>query len=375
MAPVLGLGALLALLGVLEVSMAQPKVLHSLRYLHVGVTEPSPGIPQFMALGYVDGIPITRYDSERGRVEPLTPWMAAGAEPGYWDRQTQINEENRLTDAENLERARARYNWSGGLHTQQWVSGCDLLSDGSVRGSYRDGFDGRDFISFELGSRSFVAADGSAQPTKRKWEHDGIVAERLTHYLENSCPEWLRKFVGYGREALERKDPPDVHVSGKEEHGILTLSCRAYGFYPGMIGINWLKGDEVRDQETEWGGIVPNSDGTFHSWARIEALPGEREQYRCRVEHAGMPEPGIFAWEPESIWNSSPVLVAVSVIAAIIIIIGLVAVGVWKLRSGKREGNGYNPAPTSESQQRVWIQILWAGIPGWMPGFQRGMGA
>ncbi|XP_064496426.1 class I histocompatibility antigen, F10 alpha chain-like isoform X3 [Pseudopipra pipra] len=346
MAPVLGLGALLALLGVLEVSMAQPKVLHSLRYLHVGVTEPSPGIPQFMALGYVDGIPITRYDSERGRVEPLTPWMAAGAEPGYWDRQTQINEENRLTDAENLERARARYNWSGGLHTQQWVSGCDLLSDGSVRGSYRDGFDGRDFISFELGSRSFVAADGSAQPTKRKWEHDGIVAERLTHYLENSCPEWLRKFVGYGREALERKDPPDVHVSGKEEHGILTLSCRAYGFYPGMIGINWLKGDEVRDQETEWGGIVPNSDGTFHSWARIEALPGEREQYRCRVEHAGMPEPGIFAWEPESIWNSSPVLVAVSVIAAIIIIIGLVAVGVWKLRSGKREGNGYDPAPT-----------------------------
>ncbi|XP_027562751.1 class I histocompatibility antigen, F10 alpha chain-like, partial [Neopelma chrysocephalum] len=132
-------------------------------------------------------------------------------------------------------------------------------------------------------------------------------------------------------------DPPDVHVSGKEEHGILTLSCHTYGFYPGMIGINWLKGDEVRDQETEWGGIVPNSDGTFQSWARIEALPGEQEQYRCRVEHAGMPEPGIFAWEPESVWNSIPVLVAVSVIAAIIII-GLLGVGVWKLRCGKREG-------------------------------------
>ncbi|XP_027528428.1 class I histocompatibility antigen, F10 alpha chain-like isoform X2 [Neopelma chrysocephalum] len=163
------------------------------------------------------------------------------------------------------------------------------------------------------------------------------MVEELTNLLEHTCLEVLRKHVWYGQEALERKEPPDVHVSGKVEHGILTLSCRVYGFYPGIIGINWLKGDEIRDQETEWGGIVPNSDGTFHSWARIEALPGQREQYRCRVEHAGMPEPGIFVWEPESGWNSTPVLVAVSVIAAIIIIIiiGLILMrfGVWKLRS------------------------------------------
>ncbi|NXU92745.1 HA1F protein, partial [Xiphorhynchus elegans] len=115
-----------------------------------------------------------------------------------------------------------------GLHTLQRVSGCDLLSDGSVRGSRRYGYDGRDFLSFELGSKSFVAADGAAQVTKRRWEHEGIEVERLTNYLENICPEWLQKYVGYGQEVLERKDPPDVHVSGKVEHGILTLSCHAY---------------------------------------------------------------------------------------------------------------------------------------------------
>uniref|UniRef100_A0A8C3NU85 Ig-like domain-containing protein n=1 Tax=Cyanoderma ruficeps TaxID=181631 RepID=A0A8C3NU85_9PASS len=81
-----------------------------------------------------------------------------------------------------------------------------------------------------------------------------------------------------------------------DEHGTLILSCHAYGFYPKAIAVNWMKGDEIWDQETEWGGVVPNSDGTFHTWARIEALPEEREQYRCRVEHPGMPEPGIFAW-------------------------------------------------------------------------------
>ncbi|XP_064496430.1 class I histocompatibility antigen, F10 alpha chain-like isoform X2 [Pseudopipra pipra] len=372
MAPALGLGALLALLGVLAVSGGQPKVLHSLRFLSVAMSEPGLGVPQYVAVGYLDRTPFQRYDSERGRAEPQTPWMAAGAEPGYWDGQTQIHRGNQHVAITNVEMLRGRYNQSGGLHTLQRVCGCDLLSNGSINRTLRYGYDGRDFISFDLGSGSFVAADGAAQITQRRWKSEGY--EALQHELAQSCVEELQKYIRCGQEALERKDPPDVHVSGKEEHGILTLSCHAYGFYPGMIGINWLKGDEVRDQETEWGGIVPNSDGTFHSWARIEALPGEREQYRCRVEHAGMPEPGIFAWEPESVWNFSPVLVAVSVIAAIIIIIGLVGVGVWKLRSGKREGNGYDPAPTSESQQRVWIQILWAGIPGWMPGFQRGMG-
>ncbi|NWU05827.1 HA1F protein, partial [Cephalopterus ornatus] len=271
-------------------------VVHSLRYLRVVVSEPGPGLPRYVGVGFVDGTPFARCDSERGRVEPQTLWVEAGAEPGYWDTETWLSERYRRWEAAHLERLQSWYNQSGGLHTLQVVSGCDLLSNGSVRGPYRQGYDGRDFISFDLGSRSFMAADGAARLTKRRWESDGITVEELTNSLEHTCLEVLQKHVRYGWEALERKEPPTVHVSGKEEHGIVTLSCHAYGFYPGIIGINWMKGDEIWDQETEWGGILPNSDGTFHSWARIEALPGEREQYRCRVEHPGMLEPGIFAW-------------------------------------------------------------------------------
>ncbi|NXG10329.1 HMR1 protein, partial [Sakesphorus luctuosus] len=75
----------------------------SLRYQRVAVSEPSPGVPQFMAMGFLDGIPITRYDSERGRAQPQTPWMENGAEPGYWDRQTQIYKRNQPVAATNLE--------------------------------------------------------------------------------------------------------------------------------------------------------------------------------------------------------------------------------------------------------------------------------
>ncbi|NXM77001.1 HA1F protein, partial [Serilophus lunatus] len=115
-----------------------------------------------------------------------------------------------------------------GLHTVQMVYGCDLLANGSVRGITRYGYDSWDFLSFDWGSRSFVAADGAAQVTKMNWEDDEIYMEQWTNYLGQICPEWLRKYVGYGQEALERKEPPNVHVSVRKEHGILTLSCHAY---------------------------------------------------------------------------------------------------------------------------------------------------
>ncbi|XP_059347020.1 class I histocompatibility antigen, F10 alpha chain-like isoform X5 [Ammospiza nelsoni] len=352
MAAALGLGLLLGLLGD---PGGATKVLHSLHYLEVAVSEPSPGIPQYMDIGFVDGIPFTRYDSERGWAEPLTEWVKDGVDPEYWDRETQIAVRRQHVNARNLETLRERYNQSGGLHTVLRLYGCELLSDGSVRGSFRDGYDGRDFISFDLESGRFVAADNAAEITRRRWEQDGNEVERWTSYLKHVCPEWLQKYVRYGQKELEHKEPPDVHVSGREEHGTLILSCHAYGFYPNTIAVSWMKGGETLDQETEWGGIVPNSDGTFHTWARIEALPEEREQYRCRVEHPGMPEPGIFAWEPTSGGNLT-VVVAVSVIAAILILVLIVLIGfsVWKLQSGNtrdggREGTRIHPAPFWES--------------------------
>ncbi|XP_057244832.1 class I histocompatibility antigen, F10 alpha chain-like isoform X2 [Malurus melanocephalus] len=317
-----------------------PPVLHSLRYRGVAVSEPGPGVPQFMVMGYLDGIPFVRYDSERGRMEPLTPWMKDGPEPGYWDRETRIAEGHQHLAIGNLEMLRGWYNQSRGLHTLQWVSGCDLLSDGSVRGFRRDGYDGRDFLSFDPGSKSFVAADSAAQVTTRRWNGDNNYIDYRMDDVEYTCREWLLKFVKYRKEELERKEPPDVHVSGKEEYGILTLFCHVYGFYPRTIAVSWMKGDEIRDQETQWGGIVPNSDGTFHTWARIEARPEEREQYRCRVEHPGMPEPGIFAWEPKSSVNLT-LVVTLSLIAVIAVI--AIGFGLWKLQSGRRQHSGYSP--------------------------------
>ncbi|KAM6106919.1 class I histocompatibility antigen, F10 alpha chain-like [Phoenicopterus ruber ruber] len=333
----LGLGLLL--LGLLGGAASGP---HSLRYFYVAVSEPSPGVPQFVVVGYVDGNPIMRYDSEMRRAVSRAGWMAANLDQQYWDSETQISQSYQQIDRVNLETVRGRYNQSGRAQTRQRMYGCDLLEDGSTRGFYQHAYDGKDFVALDMDTMTFTAADEAAQITKRKWEADGTVAERQKHYLENTCIKALRKYVSYGRAVLERKDPPAVRVSGKEAHGILTLYCRAYGFYPRPITISWLKDGEVRDQETEWGSTAPNGDGTYYTWASIEALPEEKDKYRCRVEHASLPEPRFFVWEPES--NLFAIVLGVA--AAILVVIAITAgVAIWKYKSGKK---GYNTAPSKD---------------------------
>ncbi|NWS50938.1 HA1F protein, partial [Probosciger aterrimus] len=112
-----------------------------------------------------------------------------------------------------------------GAHTLQRMYGCDLLDNGSTTGYDQIAYDGKDFIAFNIDAMTFIAADKAAQLTKKKWEHGG----NDTEHWKNICVEWLKKYVRYGQLMLERRVPPTIRVSGKEEEdGILTLTCRAY---------------------------------------------------------------------------------------------------------------------------------------------------
>ncbi|NWQ84930.1 HA1F protein, partial [Columbina picui] len=75
----------------------------SLRYFHIAVSEPSPGLPEFVALGYVDGNLISRYDSDTGTAVPRADWMAANLDEQYWDTETQIGRGNQQMYRVSLE--------------------------------------------------------------------------------------------------------------------------------------------------------------------------------------------------------------------------------------------------------------------------------
>ncbi|XP_042311546.1 major histocompatibility complex class I-related gene protein-like isoform X2 [Sceloporus undulatus] len=276
---------------------------HFYRITYMGVSQPNQELPQFIAVGYADDQPIARYDSGTEKIVPQVPWMKKAVEedPKYYNWYTQILQHDEYNFRGDLVTLRNRYNQSEGFHTVQMMIVCEVRDDGSKGGHWRYGYDGRDFLSFDMETLAWMAPDMQAQVIKRMWEKGGKLVRRFKAFLEETCAEWMQKDLDYGKERLLRKETPTVKVMRKPEYDSMeTLICQAYGFYPQEIDITWTKDDEVWVQDTFHGVLAPNSDGTYRTWLGIKIDPKERDHYRCRVEHDGLLEPLELAWkEPE----------------------------------------------------------------------------
>ncbi|KAM6471826.1 uncharacterized protein PHA67_002265 isoform 7-T7 [Liasis olivaceus] len=268
---------------------------HSLKYFCTAVSEPSQGLPQFVALGYLDDQVFAYYDSDSRKEQPQVSWMekVGKEDPQLWDTQSKgarFIEENLRAD---MEAVRTLYNHSEGLHTRQWMGGCELQGDGSKGGFLRYGYDGRTFISFDKETLTWVASDPQAEIIKREWDAIPECNQGWKIFLEEECFEWLERFLSYGKETLLRTEAPVVTVSSRTEadDGMETHVCRVDGFYPKEINASWRRDGEVWLQDTFRGSVASNADGTYHYWLSIQIDPQEKDHYRCHVEHDGLREP------------------------------------------------------------------------------------
>ncbi|XP_053152614.1 class I histocompatibility antigen, F10 alpha chain-like isoform X2 [Hemicordylus capensis] len=293
----------------------------------MSVWEPGHRLPQFIAVGYVDGQPFVHYDSNTRKKLPLVPWIekVVKDDPEYWDTQTQILLGNELAFRDALTKLQARYNQSGGLHTLQFMYGCELSKDGHKGGYQQDAYDGRDFLSFDKETRTWTAADAAAEMTKRKREAEPGYAQGYKEYLEEECIEWLQKYLDYGKETLLRRERPTVKVTRKAgSDGMETHICRAHGFYPKEIDIDWMKDGKVWTEDT-FLGQGPNSDGTYHSWLSVEMDPKDRGHYRCCIRHDSLEEPVDFVWEDSASLPVGAIVGAIlAVAAAVLLVTGIV---------------------------------------------------
>ena len=93
---------------------------------------------------------------------------------------------------------------STGVHTLQQMYGCELDDNGFIRGFWLYGYDGEDYISMNLTTETWTAANDKAVITKQRLESEDW-APQVKDYLETECTDWLLKYVEYGRSTLERK--------------------------------------------------------------------------------------------------------------------------------------------------------------------------
>ncbi|XP_073202170.1 class I histocompatibility antigen, F10 alpha chain-like isoform X4 [Lepidochelys kempii] len=349
---------LLLLLGAAALPGARSR-LHSTRIYNTVVSEPGPGLPWYSAVGYVDDQLFVDYTSEKRRVEPHTEWMARNVDPQHWDEQTWRARRWQAWFNASLNALRELYNHNKGFHIIQTIYGCDLREDNVIQGFYQDSYDGRDFLTFDKETMTWVAADIGAQITKKRWDVEIGDNQRWKRYLEEECIPWLRSSLEYGKETLQRKVRPTARVSDRSSHdGLTTLSCTVRGFYPRDITVTWLKNGETRQQETYSEGILPSGDGTYQTWVKMEIDPKIKARYSCHVEHESLLEPLSVSWEP----NNNLIPVVAGVITAVVLIGVIIGVVIWKKKRPGKKRDGYTVAsaenPVGRSEEKRFPEVM-----------------
>uniref|UniRef100_A0A3B4DL88 Ig-like domain-containing protein n=1 Tax=Pygocentrus nattereri TaxID=42514 RepID=A0A3B4DL88_PYGNA len=162
--------------------------------------------------------------------------------------------------------------------------GCELHDDGTIKGYDQYGYDGEDFVSLDLKTETWTAANAKAVITKHKWEGTAWSVQDKA-YLENTCIEWLQKYVEYGRSTLERKGTNNHHKDSSS-----PVVCHATGFFPKAVMISWQKDGEDLHEDVELRETLPNQDGTFQKRSVLTVSPEElnRHDYACIVQHISL---------------------------------------------------------------------------------------
>ncbi|XP_028819552.1 class I histocompatibility antigen, Gogo-OKO alpha chain-like isoform X2 [Denticeps clupeoides] len=316
---------------------------HSMQYFYTGVTQ-GINFPEFTAVGLVDGQQLDYYDSNIRQAIPKVDWIK-NVEPEYWTRNTQIYQGTEANFKVDIGTLMQRFNQSGGIHIVQRMFGCKWDDEtGATDGYSQDGYDGADFISLDLRSTSWVAPVPQAVITKQKW--DVADAEYTKNYLTQTCIDWLKKYVQYGKISLERKVPPQVSLLQTDPSS--PVVCHATGFYPDKVMISWQKDGQDLHEDVDVDETLPNHDGTFQKRAELKVTPDvwKKNQFTCVVEHkSGDPIHMILTEEKirtNSPGNNVPGIIAGLVVAALVLIAVVVGVVMVVKRRSESDAGSNN---------------------------------
>ncbi|KAJ8405819.1 hypothetical protein AAFF_G00312560 [Aldrovandia affinis] len=235
----------------------------------------------------VDDEQFSYYDSKIKRVIPKTEWIEKSVEQQYWDQQTQDLRGVQQIFKANIGIAMQHFNQTQGDHTFQNMLGCEWDDDtGTTEGFNSHGFDGEDFLVFDMKNTRWISPSPHGSITTQKWNNNQAGLEHLKSSLIQICVERLKKFVSYRRSTLERAVAPEVSLLQKDPSS--PVVCHVTGFFPRGIMVTWQrKGEDLYD-DVALGETVPNEDGTFQTTSRLTVKDWQTEDYTCNVQHMSL---------------------------------------------------------------------------------------
>ncbi|XP_037649748.1 major histocompatibility complex class I-related gene protein-like isoform X2 [Sebastes umbrosus] len=348
-------------------------VKHSLKHI-ITATSGVPNFPEFVATVMTDEVQVGYYDSNIKTLELKQDWMRKLAK----DEQQHLKSYSlkclgsQQFFRANLDSLKQRLNQTGDAHIFQRMNDCEWDDEtGEVVGFSQYGYDGEDFLVLDLQTLTWTTPKQQAFITKFRWDNDKARLENDKHYFINIYPEWLRKYLHYGRSSLQRTERPSVSLLQKTPSS--PVSCHATGFYPDRAMMFWRKDGEEIHEDVDHGEILPNHDGTFQMSIELNlssVTPEDWRRYDCVFHLSGVVDDIVTRldkavirtnWVPPAGFPAGPVIGVVVGLLLLLLAVCIAGLFIWR-----RNNNGFRPANTEVRTGVGWPAdsksfLSWAG--------------
>uniref|UniRef100_A0A3B3SVS8 Ig-like domain-containing protein n=1 Tax=Paramormyrops kingsleyae TaxID=1676925 RepID=A0A3B3SVS8_9TELE len=319
---------------------------HSMQYIY-SASSGIPNFPEFVSVGLLDGEPMNYYDSKIRRMTPRQDWIPQAVDAAFWDRNTQNLMGAESVFKSGVEIIKPRFNQTGVTLPQRRCghrqdcpppaalrlacgSGCPKPRPPSSSAVTNHG-DGRSVLPVIVTSIQWESLDDRAQ------------LDYWKSYLTQTCTEWLKKYVSYGKSTLERTVRPEVSLLQKDPSSPVT--CHTTDFFPKGIVVTWRKDGVDMHSDVEVGETLPNGDGTFQITSKLTMKPEDwkMNSYSCVVQHKSLQDDIVVLLEEKNIrtnQGSSWGIIIGCVAAALALVAVAVGVVLWRRsRTGNRKAD------------------------------------
>ncbi|XP_030645166.1 class I histocompatibility antigen, F10 alpha chain-like [Chanos chanos] len=247
-------------------------------------------LPDYFELMTVDDVPVFYYDSNMKGVIPVPDWLNNTMGQQYWDFLVNTAEMDNLKIVKGLKSAAQQFNVTGASIYQAY-GGCDLHPDGTAQAFLTHAFNGKDFVSLDIESKTFIAAVPQAVLYKRMRERDQTNLKLLDYFYRTNCVEGIKEFLRHAP-SLRMKRVPEVRLFEKKNSAFTEITCHVTGFYPRTVQVQWFGSDmqpvvEEVDSENK---VLSNGDGTYQTRKSV-VIPAEHtdiHHYSCVVQHSSI---------------------------------------------------------------------------------------
>ncbi|KAF5890391.1 BOLA class I histocompatibility antigen, alpha chain BL3-7-like isoform X2, partial [Clarias magur] len=181
------------------------------------------------------------------------------------------------------------FNHSEGLHTWQWMFGCELYNNTTTVND-QSCYDGEHVITLDPQNLTWTTSSDEARTIKKRWEATKHCAVYHKDTLETKCIDLLNNFVTWCKKTLDMKVPPEVSVFQNHSSPSPEVVCLATGFFPKPVMMTWQKDGEDVHEDMELRETLPNQDGSFQkrSILKVPAEELQKHTYTCVVQHSSL---------------------------------------------------------------------------------------